>query len=256
MTQQQNRQSKTMAPDKNQLQGSRGVFPTTTWTLIRQVQALPTSRRAEALGELLRRYWKPMYAYFRSQGNSQHHAEELVQGFLCQFVEKQRILLVEPGAGRFRDWLLVCMRNFMRSRARHDKAAKRRPPGGLLALETLKATDGRPYEPPDHEEPEAAYLDAWRRDLLARAFQSVAAECERKGRQTDYQVFVDYYSLSDEREVTWKQVAERYDLPSWKDAARKADWVRARLGQAIRSEVALYVESVDQIDDEIRSLFQ
>lgn len=231
-------------------------FSSTAWTLIRQAQALSTEERREALGLVLRRYWKPIYAFFRAKGKSTHDSEDLVQGFLESFVAGNDICQVDPCAGRFRDWLVVCARNYMLDVERRKAAQKRRPSGSLISLEALKGADGDPFELAAHDDAERAFHDAWRRDILQRAVTTVGLECEQVGRQIHYQVFVDYYLGDEQPRATWKEVAARHRLPDWKDTARKADWVRGKLAQAIRAEVAFYADSDEAVDEEIRRLCQ
>lgn len=236
--------------------GSFRTFGSTAWTLIREAQALPASRRGELLERLLRRYWKPIYAYYRSLGKSSHEAEDLVQSFLCGFVENSQIMRVGKDSGRFRDWLKVCCRNHMVSEERRRRAKRRRPPQGLVSFEQLKAEDGEPFQPAAREDPDRAFRDAWRRDLLDRAFRTVAAECEEQDRREDFEVFLEYYANTEPRQPTWEAIAKRHALGHWRQAARKADWIKSQLARAIRAEIACYVDSEDDIDNEIRELFQ
>jgi len=235
---------------------SHAEFASTAWTLIRRAQALSTDERRDALGVVLCRYWKPIYAFFRAKGKSTHDAEDLVQGFLESFVERHDICRVHPCDGRFRDWLVVCARNYMFDVERRRAARKRHPSGRLISLETLRGADGDPFEPAIPGDPERAFHDAWRRDILQRAIKTVGVECEQLGKQIHYRVFVDYYLGDEQPRPTWKEVAARHHLPDWKDTARKADWVRGRLAQAIRTEVAFYANSDEAVDEEIRRLCQ
>ena len=52
-------------------------FETTRWTLILGARA-----DREALAELLRRYWWPIFAFLRRYGQGAHDAADLTQGFL------------------------------------------------------------------------------------------------------------------------------------------------------------------------------
>lgn len=235
---------------------SRAEFSSTAWTLIRQAQTLSTDERCYALDAVLGRYWKPIYAFFRAKGKSTHDAEDLVQGFLESFVEGRDICRVDPCAGRFRDWLVVCARNYMLDVERRQAAQKRRPPGRLISLESLCVADGDGFESAAQEDPERAFRDAWRRDILQRAIASVRLECDQLGKQMHYQVFVDYYLGDEQPRPTWKEVAARHHFSDWKDTARKANWVRGRLAEAIRAEVAFYANSDEAVDEEIRCLCQ
>lgn len=243
-----------MSDDAVQSFGSRAAFPATSWTLIRQTQGLSATQRAAALEVLLQRYWKPIYAYFRSQSKSRDEAEELTQEFLCGFVEHDPLVDIDATKGRFRDWLRACLANFLISQRRRETAAKRRPMQGVLSLENLQAADGAAFEPAIHDSPDQAFADAWRRDLIQRALQVVKQEAHVADRDLDVRVFLDYYRHTAEQQPTWQEIADRHGLSDWKHASRRADWVKTRLGKALRREVACYVETEQEVDEEIGEL--
>ena len=63
-------------------------FPTTRWSRLGRVgdPADPASRAA--LEQLCRDYWFPLYAFIRARGHESHEAEDLVQGFLADLLER------------------------------------------------------------------------------------------------------------------------------------------------------------------------
>ena len=128
-----------MENDSAPQRDSYAPFTSTVWTLIRDVQTAATRERRDALNELLARYWRPVYAYYRSRRMSPEDAEDLTQGLLESMVEGGAVLRVDPARGRFRDWLAVCARNFMLDQQRRAATRKRAPRGGLLSIDRLKA---------------------------------------------------------------------------------------------------------------------
>lgn len=236
-----------------------GRFVSTIWEDIRAAQRLDSKHRPEVLGPVLSRYWKPLYALYLSLLRSQprakarDEAEDLVQDFLTMLMESDRILNVREGQGRFRDWLVVCARNFMFDHHRRAAAKKRRPQEGVVSLESLRAVDGDPFEPADTDDPEQAFRDSCRRDLLERALREVQARNIAAGREVDFNVFSVYY-LADDPRPTWKQVAERFDLRDWKEAAYRSERIKGQLADAIRDAVRRDVDSESEVDEEIREL--
>jgi RNA polymerase sigma factor (sigma-70 family) len=229
-------------------------FPSTAWTLIRHAQELPDSDHAEALGELFRRYWKPMYAFFRSKGKAADEAQDLVQGFLQRFLERGMIHKIDQPDKRFRHFLMVCARRYMLDEVRKEAAAVRSPRGRLLSFEDLRTADGNPFEPRPGVEPEQAFDDAWRRDLLARALRRVHDRCLASDRLTDLLIFQDYYLVQESEQPTWARIADRHGVSGWKKAAHRAEWVKGRLAEAIRDEIRQYVESEREAERELREL--
>ncbi|MGB2820309.1 MAG: hypothetical protein WBF17_04970, partial [Phycisphaerae bacterium] len=51
--------------DKTQIGGSREAFEQTRWTDILDARTMDAERRRRAVGKVMARYWKPVYAYLR-----------------------------------------------------------------------------------------------------------------------------------------------------------------------------------------------
>ena len=66
-----------------------GLFASTRWTIIRDAgesKASP-SQSLNALSELCRIYWRPVYLFLRRQGTPPHDAQDLTQGFFAELKE-------------------------------------------------------------------------------------------------------------------------------------------------------------------------
>lgn len=235
---------------------SKAIFPATPWTLLRDAPRQPAEAQRELLERLLLHYWKPMYAFYRSHGVSRHDAADLVQELLLRWLKRPPWNDVQEGRGRFRDWLLACCQNHWRTARRRGRAAKRMPPGGLASLDVFTCAGGAPFEPATHDPPDQAFHEAWRRQLIERALQAVVALCRQKDRLGHYQLFADYYLAADDSKPTWRILADKYGLASWKEATHRAEWVKEQLARAIRDQIAGYADSDEDVDGEIRELLQ
>ncbi len=244
-----------MSNDQPESPDWHASFASTAWTLIYRVQALPASRRAEALDGLLSRYWRPIYAFYRSLGLPPHDAEDLVQSLLQRFVVQEGILRVAEERGRFRDWLVACARRHFFDWRRRNLAAKRHPAEGLISLDAAVAVDGVPLEPAVAADADRALREAWRRDLLDHAIRAVEVDCARLDRLDDWQLFLDYHLSEPSARPTWKQLAGRHRLRDWQEAVHRAEWVKRRLRRALREEIGRYVHGEAAIDEEILDLF-
>jgi DNA-directed RNA polymerase specialized sigma24 family protein len=229
-------------------------WPTTAWTLIRNVQAAQSDDRKRFMDDLLRRYRRPLFAYFRAKRVSADDADDLVQGFLLRFVEKGSIDTVKKEKGRLRDLFMVSARNYFVDSIRKQQRI---------------AQDG----PAGNEAPADAFRDGWRRGVLERAQEAVLATCMRRDRATDFLTFSDYYLCNEAEQPTWQEIATRHSIEmrdgieGWKLATRMADWVKEQFRRAIRDEIRFdlgddpglgdrRITSVtdDDIDDELRDL--
>ena len=95
--------------DTNPNANSRGVsdFRTTHWSVVLEAGREPSPQVAAALEQLCRRYWYPLYAYLRRQGQSPHDAQDLTQSFFAHLLEKGGLQTVDPRKGKFRSFLLA-----------------------------------------------------------------------------------------------------------------------------------------------------
>jgi len=82
-----------------------------------------------ALAELCRTYWQPLYSFARRRGYDHHRAQDLIQGFFLSLIESKSLSRVDPHKGKFRSYLLASLQNHMASEHTRDNAQKRG--GGL-----------------------------------------------------------------------------------------------------------------------------
>jgi RNA polymerase sigma-70 factor (ECF subfamily) len=63
-----------------------------------------------ALANLCSTYWYPLYAFLRRREFSPHEAEDLSQEFFYRFLQRNSLAHVSPAAGKFRSFLLTCLK--------------------------------------------------------------------------------------------------------------------------------------------------
>ena len=86
----------------------------------------PTDREGrDALEQLCRDYWYPLYAFARRQGLDREEAGDLVQGFLADLIERGDLAKADPTRGRFRSFLRTACSHFLSHARDHDRALKR-----------------------------------------------------------------------------------------------------------------------------------
>ncbi len=137
--------------------GCNRVFATIHWSLV-ATAADPTSpQAAEALEQLCRTYWYPLYAFVRRYGCSPEDAQDLTQAFFERLLGKNLIAVADPHRGRFRTFLLTALKNFLISQHEHQNAAKRG--GGVRILPLSPADPETRYraEPADPATPDLLY---------------------------------------------------------------------------------------------------
>src|SRR6516225_9703289 len=115
---------------------TRGTsFASTRWSVVRQAADSQTSSEhaLDALSELCRIYWRPVYLFVRRQGISQHDAQDLTQGFFADLIESRAYARADPTKGRFRSFLLATLKHFVGHQRERDQAQKRG--GGALPVQ-------------------------------------------------------------------------------------------------------------------------
>ena len=101
------------------------VFATTHWSVVLAAGQNRSDGAAKALEELCRTYWYPLYAYLRRKGYSEHDAQDLTQGFICQLLERRSLEKVEREKGKFRSFLLASLNYFLADERDRGLAQKR-----------------------------------------------------------------------------------------------------------------------------------
>jgi RNA polymerase sigma factor (sigma-70 family) len=101
-----------------------GRFPVTHWSVVMSAGKDSSPDARAAFGRLYEAYRPALLAFLRHQGTAEDEAAELVQGFFESLLEYKSLGKVRP-EGRFRSWLLVCLKNYL-SDLRDKRTAKKR----------------------------------------------------------------------------------------------------------------------------------
>jgi RNA polymerase sigma-70 factor (ECF subfamily) len=123
-------------------------FDTTQWSLVRAGgESADPAQRREALTALCRIYWPPVYDYIRYRGNDAESARDLTQGFFAQLLDKEYVKRADRERGKFRSFLLTCVKRYVADQK--DRAQARKREGGLtiLPLEFETAESSFRHEP-------------------------------------------------------------------------------------------------------------
>ncbi len=232
--------------------GRGGEFTTTHWSLVVRARGSGTASR-EALGELIRAYWYPVYAYFRRKTDAPNRAEDLTQGLFTHLLDGEALANLDPGRGRFRSFLIACCENFLLND--NARLAARRRGGGAVPLSLDLATAEGRYrvEPADHLTAERVYARSWALDLLGSALNDL---------QTEY-ASADNHSLFEQLRPTLTAAG---DAPAYSEVAaacgmsvaavkKAAQRLRERYGEALRRRISDTLAEGEDVDQEIAELF-
>jgi RNA polymerase sigma-70 factor (ECF subfamily) len=209
---------------------------------------------ARALDELCRIYWYPLYAFIRRQVASADDAADLTQAFFTQFIERDCLAYVDREKGRFRSFLLVCLRRFLANQHRHDHAAKRGGGKRVLSLDFASAEQRYHLEPAHSLTPEKIYERNWAVAILEQALQVVSVEFAARGRQHIFDT-LKVYLVGDDSAPAYAEAAVTLGMSeaSIKVAVHR---LRDRYREAVREVVGQTMEEGDSLEDELRTLME
>lgn len=244
-----------MPPDSSEL-AQRGLstaagFHTTHWSVIIAAQAGNDSGR-EAMAKLCSNYWFPIYAFIRRNGLSPHEAEDLTQEFFCRILQRDWLAKVHPGGGKFRSFLLVCVKHFLSNE--RDRALAQRRGGGrsVIPLEREEAETRYILEPADPVTPEVFFERQWVFELLEQTIQAVRAEYEQTNKLDWFEDLQGFLPGGKER-LSRAEIAQKRSL-SGNAIDVAIHRLRQRFGGILRRKVAETVSSEEEVDEEIRHL--
>ena len=125
----------------------RSQFNSTHWSVVLTAQARFSPAAQAALETLCSTYWYPLYAFVRGQGHSPQDAQDLTQAFFEHLLRKDFLREVSPDKGRFRSFLLACLKHFLADEWDKARAEKRSPGKALISLDALDAEARYRLEP-------------------------------------------------------------------------------------------------------------
>lgn len=233
------------------LQGA-ATFCTTHWSLVLRAGQQEDHRAAEALEELCRTYWYPLYAYARRRGCAPEDAQDLTQGFIESLLSRQDLSDLTPDKGRFRTFLLTALSHYLANHWRQNRREKRGGGRPLVALDGLSAEEFYRLEPATDETPERLYDRKWAWQLLHQARQSLGAEYARAGKGELFELLGPFLTGGRDAELR-AEIAAKFGISTGAvDVALHR--LRRRYGEVVRELIAQTVLESDQVDAEIKYL--
>lgn len=224
-------------------------FPTTHWTLVLAVQEGSAAEAAQAMEDLCKRYWYPIYAFLRRSGHAAHDAEDLTQGFFEKLIGDEAMQHARQEAGKLRSYLLAVLKRHLSDHHRHAKAQKR---GGILthiSFEEMDAEERYANEPLDTRDPEKIFTHAWANELLAGVREKLRESFTATGRTEVFNLLLPFL-VWDADPPACKEIAQQLGAS---EAATRIliHRLRAKFRDLLRDEVARTVLKPEEIPGEL-----
>lgn len=227
-------------------------FAATHWSLVRIAQSDDASgtRARIALESLCRAYWYPLYTFIRMRGYSTADAQDLTQAFFARFIATGGFASADSGRGRFRNYLLGSLKNFLANEWNRARMQKRGGEVTFLEWDALDPEKRYALEPAQNTDPELSYDREWALESIARARKKLREEFESAGKAELFDVLKGCLtSQAPSREVTAARLG--MNEGAVKVATHR---LRRRFRQILRNEIAETVGSSEEIDEEMRYL--
>ena len=218
--------------------GKESLFPPTEWTSVLKPISENSRGSDAALERLCLAYQRPIYGYLRWRGYDHHAAEEIVQEFIVALIRQEAFTGLSRENGRFRSFLLACLRNFLSKRRRAEQTQKRG--GGVAPVPLDDSMDDV------GEDPESVVLEfdrRWAIQLLDAALQQVRREYNKSGRRPRFEDLMVFLTSEGEK-VPRKDLAEQLGVrPGYLDVL--VHRIRQSYGTAVRDQVAQTLQPAD-----------
>lgn len=231
-----------------------GRFATTHWTRVIEAKLDDSSLAKDALEILCQTYWYPLYAYVRRQGFRTHDAQDLTQEFFSRFLEKNYLKDVEQSKGKFRSFLLAALKHFLANEWDKLKALKRGGGKTFVSMEAEHAETKYSLEPAHELTADKMYDRRWALTLLENVLKKLRDHYAQDGK-TELFEELKATLVGKKESVPYSEIALKLNMKQGtvKVAVHR---LRQRYASLLRDEVASTVSCNQEIDTELKSLFE
>jgi RNA polymerase sigma-70 factor (ECF subfamily) len=228
------------------------AFRTTRWTVVLAAAQGDSPSAEEALAQVCRTYWYPLYAFVRRRGYDAHEAQDLTQEFFARLLEKNGLNSVDRAKGQFRSFLLAALKHFLDNEWDKAQTQKRGGQYEFVPWDEFTGEDRYGQEPFHELTAEKIFDRRWALTVLETVMEELRKEYTVAGRQALFEAFQVFLS----GETATSTYAELGANLTMNEGAVKVavHRLRRRYGELLRSEIAHTVGSPREIDEEMRHL--
>lgn len=223
-------------------------FPQTRWTMVISAKEGEAEASFAALEELAKAYWHPVHAYLRSRGLSPADTHDATQGFFAYLLGRDFLRNIEPEGGRFRNFLLVALRRWMKDQRERAVNVKRaaeiewqpwhEAEAAELALSPVAAS------------PEEAFDRSWAEELVSRSMRALKQRWEGRAALFEaLRITIDGSDIAEKYAV----IATRLGM-SEGAVGKAAHDLRRQFAEQIRKEIRDTVARDQDVEEELRYL--
>jgi RNA polymerase sigma-70 factor (ECF subfamily) len=209
-----------------------------------------------ALADLCKMYWRPIFAFICRRGYSVPDAQDLTQDFLLMVLEGDLLERADPARGRFRSLLLKALQNFLVDDTIRKHARKR---GGDMKFVSwdewmAEAPSNLVITAQEAESwpPEKIFDVRWAATAVEHALRRLGEECEAHGRRRVFDVLSECLA-AERQDISYPKLSKNLGVTETA-VKRLVHQLRQRYRALLRDEVAQTVEKPEDVDEELRYL--
>lgn len=227
-------------------------FLTTHWSVVLAAGSSEATESHTALSTLCQTYWPPVYSFIRSRGSDGETARDLTQGFFTSLLEKRGLRAARQERGRFRNFLLASLKNYLAHERERAQAQKRGGGQTLIRFDRdPEESFFTPCEPAASDTPETIFERRWATSLLDQAMLDLGAEMERTRNRERFETLRAF--LVSDTDPPYAELAR--ELRMTESAVRvQLHRMRQRFGAVLRECVVQTLDDTGNVDDELRYL--
>lgn len=229
------------------------LFPSTRWSMIVRAKDHASPARREALEELCRHYWKPIYQCVRmARRTEREQTEDLTQEFFAEILTLNLVDRYSPDRGSFRKYVKGALHRFLLKERRDQMRLKRGGGRRFFSLEddAIQGLERRAGVP--DQDPEAAFDAEWTKTVLDRSVDRLRSELAGAGKGKYFEAF-ERFQLCDAK-PTYAEVADRLQVKE-SDVSNYLMYCRTRLRDVVREEIREYVACESEVAEELHGVW-
>lgn len=214
------------------------------------------AKAREALSQLCRIYWRPIFAFICRRGHSVGDAQDLTQDFFVTVLEGDLLRRADPNRGRFRSLLLKALQNFLIDA--HEKRSAKKRGGDVIFVSwddwmaEVPSHLSLPQQALDSWPPERLFDVRWAATVVENALARLQEDCVARGRRRIFDAMSGVIS-ADRADISYEELGKRLGIET-SAVKRVVHQLRKRYREFLREEVAHTVDGSSDVDDELRYL--
>jgi RNA polymerase sigma-70 factor (ECF subfamily) len=220
---------------------------------VRAAGRATSAGQREAVEQLCRLYWYPLYAYVRRRGVGADQAADLTQGFFARLLEQRIVRGADSGRGKFRSYLLGALKHYLSHEWRRARAQKR---GGGREVLRLGLDDGESRfvsEPAHNLTAEKLFDRQWALTVLELALDDLRRHSVESGKERHFLRLKGF--LAGGTSAEYRDAGG--DLGLSEGAVRVViHRLRRKYRDLVRGQIGRTVQSPAEVEDELHHLFR